>query len=255
MNHPEITMLWRYTTTERCEEILNSNSIYFPKAIRFNDPFDCAIEYDSTMQPEEYVEAVFRRSRKAGDNWASIKKLLDADLQPDGSLTDKKKQVIAETAAEFKTSNANLGVLSLTEDPLSILMWSHYGASHRGVCIGFSREIGTTLAMDDVTHRVEYSDIYPEARLADMMAGSSLLSRKVLLTKARQWAYEREWRLMANKGDEQKALPAPIVRVLLGCEILDDARKKLVQQARLKKIQIFQVKKVPLRFELDMVLI
>ena len=34
--------------------------------------------------------------------------------------------------------NRAYGILSLSEDPTSITMWSHYGAEHRGICVGFN---------------------------------------------------------------------------------------------------------------------
>ena len=54
--------------------------------------------------------------------------------------------------------NTTYGVFSLSEDPNSITMWTHYGAEHRGVCVGFNpnhsflHEIGQL-------KKIQYSDL------------------------------------------------------------------------------------------------
>ncbi|MBT2620300.1 DUF2971 domain-containing protein [Chryseobacterium sp. ISL-6] len=36
--------------------------------------------------------------------------------------------------------NRNFGIYSLTTKNSNLLMWSHYGNSHKGFCIGFNTE-------------------------------------------------------------------------------------------------------------------
>jgi Protein of unknown function (DUF2971) len=97
--------------------------------------------------------------------------------------------------------NDNLGIFCLTEEPLNLLMWAHYGEHHRGVVVEFDethpffdRRKGPT---DDLRHfrKVEYNDMRP----------SIFLSRsdaiQVFYTKSREWEYEREWRLITPLPD------------------------------------------------------
>ena len=101
----------------------------------------------------------------------------------------------------FNTFNENLGIFCLTEDPLNLLMWAHYGDHHRGVVVEFddeheffSRRKGSN---DDLRHfrRVSYSDV----RFSDFLTRSTAI--QVFYTKSREWEYEREWRLIVPLAD------------------------------------------------------
>ena len=190
MTRSDLTILYKYMPACRALDLIRTEKIFFPYASQFNDPFDCAIRFEPEIAPEEFVEATYRTSRKDGQNWLSIKTILDKCIKADGTLTNEKRDAILSTANDFKESNARLGVLSLSEDPLSVLMWAHYGKQHLGACVGFERKQDNTLGDDEITHPVEYSDVYPEARFAEITKGDGRLSRKVLYTKAHDWSYE-----------------------------------------------------------------
>ncbi len=134
------------------------------------------------------------------------------------------------------------GVFCLCEKPNDIRMWSHYSASHAGVCIGLSTEIihtKTRLA------KVDYRDSMPVVPLkVALKAGpASFLS---FLCKSNVWKYEAEWRCFNQSGAH--SFPVEIVKtVIFGSKIPDDERSKLmsiirgykhdvtVLQARLKR--------------------
>jgi len=192
MKHPEVQYLYKYMKFERALEVVKTGKIFFPTAEKFNDPFDCNIQFDPEISPEEFVGALFRRYKAVGNNWNSIKTILDEYLNEDGSISETKRDENRKIAEDFNESNAKLGILSLTEDPLSLLMWAHYGDYHRGVCIGFERVEGIILADEEVTSKVDYSDVYPLARFSEILMSDGSLSRKILRTKACDWAYEKE---------------------------------------------------------------
>ncbi|MDA3923426.1 MAG: DUF2971 domain-containing protein [Kiritimatiellae bacterium] len=240
MKRPDITMLHKYMCANRALEVVCTGQIYFPKAARFNDPFDCQIRFEQTITPEEFVEAAFRTYRNDGHDWPSIKKILDSCLKPDGSITDSKLGEIARVANEFQRSNAGLGVLSLSEDPLSILMWAHYAQQHQGACVGFRREPCNTLGDGDITHPVEYSDVYPEARFAEISSGTGSLSQKVLFTKARDWSYEKEWRRTCDQGDQLKNVPGPVGQVILGLRTSPEIVEKFRVECATKEIRLMK---------------
>lgn len=225
---------------DRALDVVRTGKVFFPTPSRFNDPFDCAIRFDYDLSPDEYVQSAFRTYRKGGHNWKSIKSILDNDLNPDGTLTDKKRRQIRSIALEFVKSNSCLGVLTLTEDPLSILMWAHYGQNHQGACIGFRRDTSNALGDDDITHPVEYSDVYPDARFVDITSGEGRLSKKVIYTKARDWSYEKEWRLTCNTGDMFKKVPDEIAQVILGLNIPQTARASFQTECAKRRIRLFR---------------
>jgi hypothetical protein len=127
--------LYRYTKLEYLESILKGDGLFFPKLSSFNDPFDANI-FPS-----------FRATK------AERRKLYDAVLKSSGMSRAERKQRLRKTKdqvdgdlleeAHAKTipeTRAECGVLCLAESQRDILMWSHYGDRHTGVCLIRYRE-------------------------------------------------------------------------------------------------------------------
>jgi hypothetical protein len=99
-----------------------------------------------------------------------------------------------------------VGILSLSEDPHNLLMWSHYADSHRGVVLQFDRGhpfFDQRLQDEDpIRHLrpVTYQADRPTIRYFDPNADFQTyfldMCASVFLTKGRDWRYEREWRIM-----------------------------------------------------------
>ena len=89
-----------------------------------------------------------------------------------------------------------IDALCLSEVPDSLLMWSHYGASHAGFVLAFDarhpyfhEEKGPE---DEFRHlrRVLYREARPSATLV------GLDGVDFFLVKSGHWSYEREWRIL-----------------------------------------------------------
>lgn len=249
MKHHNVTALYRYTTAERAICVLSSKRIFFPKPARFNDPFDCAIDFDHEITAAELIQSSFLAYHAQGHNWPSIKRILDQWIQEDGTVTNDKRDEMLALAREFADKNADMGVLSLSEDPLSPLLWAHYADQHRGVCLGFSRNSANELGNDDNTSRVLYSDIYPRVRFSEILKRDGSIHQKLFFTKAREWAYELEWRLLADKGDDFKNVPGDIIEVILGCRITPSHSEALRHLCKEQAIAVYQCEPVPGKFE------
>lgn len=91
-----------------------------------------------------------------------------------------------------------LGVLCLSGSGQNALMWSHYADSHRGALIEFDENHSTFKRRrshaDDLGHfrHVSYSDTRPHI---NAMSGEQVFVQ-LALTKALDWAYEQEQRLL-----------------------------------------------------------
>ncbi len=97
--------------------------------------------------------------------------------------------------------SAEVGVLSLTEKPLSRVMWSHYADGHTGYVAGFKHKYFGQMENDNVTYevacgpfgmafKVEYRDPLPA------MPHNSKNAVRVFCTKHSDWSHETEWRVM-----------------------------------------------------------
>jgi hypothetical protein len=104
--------------------------------------------------------------------------------------------------------NTSIGVLSLCEHPDSLLMWPHYGDSHRGFLIEFDTTSPFFNQTDPPAH-VKVTDEAAAAfaeehgrlrRIAYQAARPSVVVTRItfdiILTKGEEWRYEGEWRML-----------------------------------------------------------
>jgi hypothetical protein len=89
------------------------------------------------------------------------------------------------------------GVLCFSRNWDNLLLWSHYGAAHTGICLGFDISDGN-LGVNydtDVLYQPNFLQIcYPEDVNFD-------LANRMLRTKHESWSYEQEVRMFAGLND------------------------------------------------------
>ena len=107
----------------------------------------------------------------------------------------------------YNVLNANVGILSLTEVPDNAVMWAHYADNHRGMLLGFDQTHAffnrRRSQSDEFYHlrRVVYSNVAPAASLLELDGDA------IFVAKGEQWAYEREWRMLAPLKDATRSVP------------------------------------------------
>jgi hypothetical protein len=115
-------------------------------------------------------------------------------------------QVMEETA-----------VYSVASSGEEILMWSHYGGQHSGICLRFRPR--SLLDAFGIAFPVYYSDQRP--RIVVGVEDRNEQLRKMLLTKADFWRYEDEWRFIGwREGAGVRRFPtAALDGIILGARI------------------------------------
>jgi hypothetical protein len=114
-------------------------------------------------------------------------------------------------------------IYCLTPFPTSTLMWSHYSNNHRGICLEFDKNN----PLIEKARPVRYKKTYPEWTPQDLMVDPLAL----LFTKAMDWCYEREFRIIATSLEGPTKLDGNFVTlpvgaltaIILGCESEDEA--------------------------------
>ena len=212
-----------FDLTRLRQTILRSEA-WFTIPLHFNDPFDCRPYVDvagSLDQQKRWVEDLIRRNvgKQATKVQVAAAEHLRASLEKHGFEgllgTDLRSQALDELLS-------NLGVLSLSSRADSTLMWSHYAAQHKGVCLGFSSsEDPFSKALP-----VVYNDARPSYRLFD--EDRKDLVETFVLRKAADWQYEREWRVaLPNRTGVQSISPKALVRVIFGARMSEDEKDVL----------------------------
>lgn len=133
-----------------------------------------------------------------------------------------------------------IGILSLTETPTNQAMWAHYSDSHKGFLLAFDTSNpffhGGRPGIGEFHYlrRVQYKDRTDGGSSLVQLTGAD-----VFLTKASDWAYEREWRMIAPlgnnpenpPGDDEVVLfdfpPHALIEVVVGARSTPDFRANL----------------------------
>lgn len=100
-------------------------------------------------------------------------------------------------------------ICSLSEDLHNFLLWSHYGAGHRGVAI--------EIDIPENTPELEKICYIPFSPIFTDINQSNTDQRGLFTCKTQGWEYEKEYRIL-SKQDFFK-LPNPIKRIFLGPKV------------------------------------
>ena len=157
-----------------------------------NDPFECAVT-TAYFIPEETEEN--RRLAKAltdiNQSHPVTEESVHRARREYGSLFTR--QLFAEQVS------TRFGIVSFTTDPRHPLMWSHYTIDGSGFVIGYdATEIGKLACPKGCLRSVTYGN-KPALIPGPIVLSSPDSNLPILLSmKSDHWAYEDEWRLIAE---------------------------------------------------------
>lgn len=208
--------LYKYLHPDRID-VLKNRSIRFSPPNAFNDPFEFK-PVISNIASDEYVNDYVKVNLGSivESELSKIPKHV-RDLIPSSKVQEFSESYFKNNPLQFNTLmdeakdklstvlslkfNELIGVLSLTEKPDNLLMWSHYAESHTGYCISFNSNHSffnrKRSEKDEFYHlrKVEYLTHRPSKHLVDMNGTD------IFLLKSDVWEYEQEWRMCAFLPD------------------------------------------------------
>jgi hypothetical protein len=141
-------------------------------------------------------------------------------------------------------------VACFTPERKSILMWSHYAASHTGYCIEYNTRKFEDGLLDFIypviysNKRFDSTDLF---KLGNREKTNTILNH--IIYKAKEWEYENEWRIIfpeifieENKSDYLQ-LRNSISAIYLGCNCKEDDNYKLIKNwAESKNIPMYKMR-------------
>ncbi|WP_345753779.1 DUF2971 domain-containing protein [Klebsiella pneumoniae] len=216
---------FKYVSIDTLEKIL-AGSIRLTQPGAFNDPFELAVEvYNPHIGMEGSIELHFDVVSPSRD--------ITNYLLPSDFTHDNCNDVYARVLRS-KIDSA-VGMLCITKNQSSHLMWAHYACEYSGAVIEFDE----THEFFQGAFEIEYIETRPKFHVDYFLSGENLPISE-LCVKSNVWGYEKEWRLArllkdcariktsGNKYDIYTMdMPSEaIVSVTLGerCK-LDDAKK------------------------------
>jgi len=107
----------------------------------------------------------------------------------------------------LKQFRRNVSILSLSETPTSLLMWSHYSDSHKGFVIEYDY---SRISYNDPNKRFCFPVFYsPKPRNITRYLSrglhndfNNLFGSYQALLKSDAWSYEQEWRIIVLLGQQ-----------------------------------------------------
>lgn len=177
--------LYKYVTATTALKILKG-SIRFTQPGAFNDPFELLPQF---ITPKTIVDQD-RYSLSVDCLGARRKGILrNGAKEEDRYKSDVQARRIVESL------NDALGILCLSRNPDSLLMWGHYGDEYRGAII----ELDETHPFFQGQFPVAYRKNRPVYDIADFLGQPFPVAD--LCVKPNDWAYEKEVRIARSLSD------------------------------------------------------
>lgn len=182
--------LYKYLTIDTLKKVI-SGSIRFTQPGAFNDPFE--------LLPELYIPKSFdqqnlnirfdvmsqRRSPAVGE--------LNSNFISDECNDFASRKILASL-------NESIGILCLSKNQDSLLMWSHYADEYSGAVIEFDDNHEFFQGKIEVDYRVHR----PIKDISSYISDNETIPIAELCVKSNQWEYETEVRIARSLSDCQK---------------------------------------------------
>lgn len=201
--------LYKYRTANKNTFVSLSLGIsYYPHARELNDPCDSQMHVVKPTD-EKQINA--------------LALMFFAEALPPGVTVDERGsrgdfESIFHAIADKKIEDFGArGIFSLSEASDHHLMWSHYGDSHKGICVEFDVDPSA----HDFLGPVKYTDDETPVSLIEIVENRNKAIGTFYFNKTTHWKYEREWRLLTVCGG---TLGADVLRVsglILGARTSD----------------------------------
>jgi len=255
-NIVELDALYKYGKfDEYTEKLFTHNEIYFSSPDEFNDPFDskpCYIYEGNEQQIDNYLFELYRKEYP-GQSKEEILAYVKREI-----ITKEKGRIILKKTLEISRERMRkkLGVCCFSEKRDNILMWAHYAKQHTGFCLEFDTD---TDFFRPITRaiKVEYDTILPELNLKQLPNYQNRELVMKFLTKADDWEYEQEWRIVETKKDPgiQNFPEDALSGVILGCRITQENKEDLFRWCRKRKHlpTLYEAREKQKEFGLDIV--
>jgi len=196
-------------------DLLLESRLWLSSPRDFNDPFDMTARVIFEGAPHELHQ---RFKQLIADKSGLPRKQRKEVLK---NFTERKREEWRGAAEKALTKNmSETGICSFAGDPRSVLMWSHYGNHHTGVCLQFEIARDPKILLEAVP--LKYVENYP---VFNWVKDTGLQMRDLLLHKFKDWKYEGEWRIIRPNG-ARSYMPfdaSALVGLIYGCRAQEAA--------------------------------
>jgi len=195
---------------------LKENYFYAPSYDQLNDPCEALVNIDRLNFQTRFIVSRFGGTKKDINEITSV----------NNSMIEIREEI---------------GIYSMSESPVSELLWAHYGDGHKGFCLGYKTDklIGDFSLEKRRLLPVQYSKSLPRFSIA-MIGNDEKIKIKLIGTKSKLWSYENEVRLISKVGKNYYE-PDSLKSVYFGLRMPESQKKQIMETLKGRKIQYFQI--------------
>lgn len=225
-------------------DILRKLQIRFTQPDDLNDPHDCIPGIVPPTNIAAFVDAVIARTTPNGRlPGLSPDEQLNARNALIAKYESNPDELVQRCFAVVRRNINQAGVLSLTSSNENLVLWAHYGDSHRGFVIGLKPGFPPLVQQAwDVQGEGELRPVVYSPTRAIVAIDRIDLAPDTLYQKHDRWRYEDEWRVVRRLVHCDVAIqdssgmdrffmwrldPAAIARVDVGEFASDDTLKAI----------------------------
>lgn len=174
---------------------------------------------------------------------------------------EKQRKFVSDVVDNMNELRKNAYISCFSKNNDSILMWSHYGNNHTGICIEYERpekdyfdvvysKKRKPLNLEDTARRLlAYMLTETNVEVDNPTLIKNIM--KPFLTKSKEWQYEEEVRCIFTKENEnifQKdnrtllKMETPITAIYIGCKACEKDIKAITEIANSNGIKVKKMK-------------
>ena len=199
-------------------KVISEQTIKFTHPKDFNDPFDCIVSVENWI----VTSKIFRK------NYPN-------EMPPSPSNSILEAQAAKNRLKQFnffRDGYEKIGLLCLSENPLNILMWSHYSKNHTGFVVEFKlpiEENHTNSYIWDKEKRIAGMPVKygKDFHFLNIIPTPIDKVKSIIFSKYDIWEYEKEVRILNEKFGILSYPSQNLVSVIAGVNICENYFKVL----------------------------
>lgn len=229
-----------YRSVEYLKSSLSEGYIHLENPATYNDIFDSSIsaherELEYIGLNKEVLDYIIGEAPEnskdliAGTDFTGVKNVKGVFLLLNSVIGVEESKSLQEKFLQKYCTNMqaiNNKIACFSERNDSILMWSHYGDSLRGGCLCF--DTSKDVALFGKAQKVQYTDLR-----------SYQSNFNLYFTKASDWSYEQEWRIVVEQDSDKIHTPS-IGGIIIGEKMPKDNQLSLGILATERKFSIYR---------------
>lgn len=233
---PETLYKYREWNKDTHKTILTERIVYLSRPTQFLDVNDCKIpdRYD-LLTDEELYERILRRSPEINPTYSQAQHQAFAKIMTNRSPAKNPIESARIQEQLFQEFDNQVGVLSLTANPMLFRMWVEYSGNHSGFCVGFN---GSSLFEDpenrfgmigDVIYSEELPIIHPNEELLSKVRKRAFykleersFEEEYRITKTMYKPADQDWRMVQVNSDKFR-------EIIFGAKMADKDKQEIIQ--------------------------